>query len=54
MPLHGTFLIDGAGKVRWQDVSYQPFTDVKFLVDESRRLLSLSKALSVAQTNSAE
>src|SRR5207237_5540822 len=39
MPLHGTFLIDGAGKVRWQDISYEPFSDVKFLLAESRRLL---------------
>jgi peroxiredoxin len=50
MPLHGTFLVDGAGKVRWQDISYEPFTDMKFLVAESRRLLGLSKTMSVART----
>ncbi len=38
-PLHGTFLIDGRGKIRWQDVGYEPFTDVEFLLAESRRLL---------------
>ena len=48
MPLHGTFLVDGAGKVRWQDISYEPFTDMKFLVNESRRLLGLSKQQTVA------
>ncbi len=41
MPLHGTFLIDGNGRVRWQDVSYEPFTDVHFLLAESKRLLAL-------------
>jgi len=43
MALHGTFLVDGDGNVRWQDISYEPFTDMKFLVSESRRLLGLSK-----------
>jgi peroxiredoxin len=41
VPLHGTFLIDGNGRVRWQDVSYEPFTDVRFLLAESKRLLAL-------------
>jgi peroxiredoxin len=40
-PLHGTFLIDGAGRVRWQDISYQPFRDAKWLLGESKRLLSV-------------
>jgi peroxiredoxin/tetratricopeptide (TPR) repeat protein len=40
-PLHATFLIDSEGCVRWQDISYQPFMDVDFLVQESRRLLGL-------------
>jgi peroxiredoxin len=38
-PLHGTFLVDAEGNVRWQDISYNPFTDVEFLIEESRRLL---------------
>ena len=38
MPLHGTFLIDGNGFVRWQDISYQPFTDAKWLLAEAKRL----------------
>ncbi|MCG8648601.1 MAG: peroxiredoxin family protein [Pirellulales bacterium] len=40
-PLHGTFLIDARGRVRWQDISHEPFTDAKFLLEESKRLLSL-------------
>ena len=37
--LHGTFLIDGSGKIRWQDISYEPFMDADFLLSESMRLL---------------
>jgi peroxiredoxin len=40
LPLHGTFLIDKEGLVRWQDISYEPFTDAKFLLEESKRLLN--------------
>src|SRR5690606_19320687 len=39
VPLHGTFLIDGAGRVRWQDISYEPFMDPEFLLEEAQRLL---------------
>jgi len=41
MPLHGTFLIDANGLVRWQDISFQPFTQAKWLLTESKRLLAL-------------
>jgi len=40
MPLHGTFLIDGEGLVRWQDISYEPFKETIFLLGESKRLLN--------------
>ena len=40
-PLHGTFLIDADGKVRWQDIGHEPFNEVDFLLEESSRLLSL-------------
>ena len=39
-PLHGTFLVDGKGQVRWHDISYEPFTEIPFLLEESKRLLS--------------
>ena len=39
-PLHGTFLIDRQGLVRWQDISYEPFTAAAFLLRESKRLLA--------------
>lgn len=45
-PLHGTFLIDGMGKIRWQDISYQPFMDHQFLIDEAKRLLGSDSAVS--------
>ncbi len=45
MPLHGTFLIDGQGLVRWQDISFEPFTDTKFLLAESKRLLGLTSKM---------
>ncbi|MFN3244767.1 MAG: peroxiredoxin family protein [Planctomycetota bacterium] len=41
MTLHGTFLVDGTGRVRWQDISYEPFMEVEWLLQESRRLLAL-------------
>jgi peroxiredoxin len=40
-PLHGTFLIDAAGKIRWQDIGHEPFKKVDFLLEESKRLLGL-------------
>ncbi|MBM4002977.1 MAG: redoxin domain-containing protein [Planctomycetes bacterium] len=39
LPLHGTFLIDSDGLVRWQDIGFDPFNDPKFLLGEARRLL---------------
>lgn len=42
-PLHGTFVIDGAGLVRWQDISFQPFTDTSFVITEAKRLLAQTK-----------
>lgn len=41
-PLHATFFIDGTGLVRWQDISFEPFRDARFVLNEGRRLLSLS------------
>ncbi|MDR3401617.1 MAG: redoxin domain-containing protein [Chthoniobacter sp.] len=41
MPLHGAFLIDGQGQVRWQNISYQPFREAQWLLAEAKRLLSV-------------
>ncbi|MEE3220482.1 MAG: redoxin domain-containing protein, partial [Planctomycetota bacterium] len=42
-PLHGTFLVAPDGLVLWQDISYQPFMDAKFLLNEAQRLLGQRK-----------
>ena len=39
MPLHGAFLVDSRGLVRWADISSEPFKDTGFLLEESKRLL---------------
>ena len=39
--LHGTFVVDRNGLVRWQDISFEPFMDMDFLLKESVRLLNL-------------
>ncbi|MBI3823517.1 MAG: redoxin domain-containing protein [Planctomycetes bacterium] len=40
-PLHGTFLIDAAGLVRWHDIGHEPFMDPAFVLSEAKRLLTL-------------
>jgi peroxiredoxin len=40
LPLHGTFLIDPQGMVRWQDTGAEPFMDAGFLLTEAKRLLA--------------
>jgi peroxiredoxin len=40
MALHGTFLVDASGLVRWQNISYEPFTKLEWLLAESKRLLN--------------
>lgn len=47
-PLHGAFLIDGNGFVLWQDIGYEPFTNVDFLLKESRRLLAATQSVDLA------
>ncbi len=42
MALHGTFLIDGSRRIRWQNISYEPFMHPEWLLEESQRLLALS------------
>lgn len=37
-PLHGTFLIDSQGDIRWGRVSFDPFLDVDFLKGELARV----------------
>jgi peroxiredoxin len=39
-PLHGTFIVDGAGMIRWQDIGADPFMDADFVLREAKRLLA--------------
>ncbi len=41
LALHGTFLVDTDGRVRWQDLGAQPFAQFDWLEGEAKRLLSL-------------
>ena len=43
MPLHGTFLVDRDGMIRWQDISYEPFDEPKWLLTECQRLLDIRR-----------
>ena len=49
VPLHGTFLIDGDGKIRWHDIGADPFMDANFVLKESRRLLVPGQIEEVAE-----
>lgn len=49
MPLHGTFLIDGQGQVRWQDISFKPFKETRFLLTEAQRLLKQAQVVDVPE-----
>lgn len=40
-PLHAAVFIDAKGRLRWIDVSWQPFTNTTFLLQEAKRLLTL-------------
>ena len=41
-PLHGTFLIDRQGRIRWSDISVEPFMQAELLLRECKRLLAVT------------
>jgi peroxiredoxin len=49
-PLHGTFFVDASGRVRWQDVSYEPFKEFDWLRRECVRLLALRPTEGAAES----
>lgn len=51
MALHGAFLVDAAGAIRWLDISAEPFRNATFLLGEAKRLLAFGKP--TATTDSA-
>lgn len=42
-PLHGTFLIDAEGNIRYQNISSEPFLDVAFIKAEAERVNRITK-----------
>lgn len=40
-PIHGTFVVDPAGRILWLDLGADPFADTRFVLDEARRLMNL-------------
>jgi peroxiredoxin/N-acetylneuraminic acid mutarotase len=45
-PLHGTFLIDAQGAVRWQNISERPSNDPAFVLGQAKQLLTPATQLS--------
>jgi peroxiredoxin len=50
LPLHGTFVIDPEGRILWQDISYEPFMDPDFVLNEAQRLLDQRRVESTPST----
>jgi peroxiredoxin len=44
MPLHGTYLVDGEQRIRWQDISFEPFMHPEWLLEECERLLAMDES----------
>lgn len=38
MPLHATIYLDPEGRMLWQDSGFEPFMDIEFFIDETKRL----------------
>jgi peroxiredoxin len=49
-PMHGTFLVDADGRIRFQRISAEPFLDVEFIKTEAARVNKLMDATSSALT----
>ena len=43
-PLHGTFLIDAQGGVRWRRIGDEPFNDPTLLLNEAKQMSSVASA----------
>ncbi|MEE3181796.1 MAG: redoxin domain-containing protein [Planctomycetota bacterium] len=47
LALHGTYLIDEKGSILWHDISYEPFMDPDFVINEWLRLSGRSRPASL-------
>jgi hypothetical protein len=43
-PLHGTFVIDAQGQVRWRNISDRPFNDPALVLTEAKQLSTVTAA----------
>jgi len=43
-PLHGVYFLDGAGRIRWQDISHEPFLRLEWLHEECVRILNVEES----------
>jgi peroxiredoxin len=43
-PMHGTFLIDAQGRIRFRDISDEPFNNPTFFLKEGKQLVSVASA----------
>ena len=43
-PMHGTFLIDAQGRVRFRDISDEPFNNPTFVLNEGKQLVNVASA----------
>lgn len=41
VPMHGVFFIDAKGRIRWQHTGGTAFSDIDFLLEESKRLMQI-------------
>ena len=41
-PMHGTFLIDAQGRIRWRNISDEPFNDPTFLLKDGKQLVTVA------------
>lgn len=48
LPLHGAFLVDAQGRIRWQDIGHEPFTKGEWLLEECQRLLASEGTVAVS------
>ena len=46
-PLHGTFLIDPQGAVRWRQISDRPFNDPAFVLGQAKQLSTAGGAVAL-------
>jgi hypothetical protein len=46
-PLHGTFLIDPQGAVRWRHISDRPFNDPAFVLGQAKQLSTAGGAVAL-------